>query len=760
MPDGIRDERRRRQEERLAEAMPAIVTSGAGLGSLGAAGVASVAGGFQEDSPNNRVLLDQLKLSGYRSTLPGLAPEFYAGADVFGNQLPAGGKDPDLERLRGNVGLIESEEDVYGSPRAMPGYPYGSDFGNRLALQTQYEANRSPDYVFDGGHSDGGENRVPSVRWDRTASALSNRDAKKPLTWATNVPEYGPDLGGFARRYGVEPREDQIKAYTVTPNTNSGRFSQRLLPDLIDDVYGRSSPIDLPAQGKGYYTNPEAGRIPGREAIRQVQTDLPGWQGKSLAEKVYLMDKMAPGQSAGGNQSSVLWGTTTDRPRYEYADVRDVQGPNPEIIVSYFRAAEDQQTPYKYTPNTHSPYVRRYSEPEGQYTAGPHWGQDDGDVPSNTGGRPRRDTRGDVHWRSDLTEARGAFSLADAQAVQQQLGIPLTAGKGEEAISQAVGSIRTKLGLNTDAEVVDRFARSVPRLGSTTAPRLPATVHEGTFVPDVRPGIPSAVQRAYDLPAALSNAGVPASWDGIRQVNAQVGRAASDELRGVRRFAAAAPAVGALAGVLDPEAAGLFARSASSTNPEQKRGLMLQGMEAFGRNTLTGAALGGATQLGARVLAARAPALAAQVLPMAGRALAVGGPVGLAASAYATADAVAEGLTGRSLTDRGVTAFRQNVSPAIVGPTSSQALSQLFPSPRSVPARTPTGTAVLTRTRPAPPSGPQRLLQGVANSGAGRAIRNELQRRSQQAAQARQRGSRIPGLPELGLSEFLFGRRR
>lgn len=801
MSDPITAERRRRQEQGglPRDAVAPTVSTLSGLTALGAAAVPAVTGGFNADSETARGLENQLKLLGYRSRLPGLAQGFYhdpsasASAQVFLNhgldhRHPAG-------ELRERGGLSQAVR--YTDPPVSPEKHWSDVFEEISFDSDQVEPGRMVDEKL----------AVPSIDWDKTAQRL-NRGAASPLTWTSNVPEYGPDLGSFQRSTGASPKPGQIKAYTVTPGVNSGRFANRLLPGLIDEVYGRIPPQIDPGQGdrsskhlsgESYFTPSSAAKIPSSATLASDPGPGPIWAENDLADKVRAMDSMAPGQSSGSNQSAVLWGTTFPQPRYQYADVPGKSGGNPTVHVSVVEIPESLETDYAYTANAHSPYVRRYNQPPGEYTVGPHWGAAQTVVtPPTAGGRPKRDVAGDISWRADLTRSRGEFTLADAQSVQKNLGLPVTglAANGEDggdALARAIGSIREKLNLGTDAEVVDRYARRAPRLGRTTAPRQPATVNEGRFAPDVRPGIPSAMRQAYDLPGALERAGLPPTRSSLRQLNTEVGAAAASQLRSVNRLAGAAPVIGAIGGLLDPEAAGLLARSASNTNPERQRQLLLQGMTAFGRNTATGAAVGGAAQLGLRTLAAQAPAVAARVLPMAGGAVAVGGPVGLAASVYATADAVAEGLTGRSLTDRGVSAVRQSVSPAIVGPTASQAVAELFPAPLAVTANTATGAAVLTQTRPSrvgdrgaggrvyagqgwgwqspasfariqqqgrlPGSRPQQVVQGVVG-GASQAVRNELQRRGQQAAQARQRGSRIPGLPELGLSEFIFGRRK
>lgn len=708
MPDPIAAERRRRQEQGglPRESVAPVLSSLSGLTALGASAVPAVTGGFDANGKTARGLDNQLRLLGFGDRLPGLAQGFYydpnarSSDQVFLNHGLDAHHPPGQLRERGGL----SQALRYAEPPTVQEKHWSDVFEEISFDSDDVKPGRMVDEKF----------TVPSIDWDKTARRL-NRGSATPLTWLSNVPEYGPDLGSFERSTGATPQSGQIKAYTVTPGVNSGRFANRLLPGLIDEVYGQIKPqIDSGQadrssrfQGKdSYFTPSDAARIPDSAMLASDPGTGPIWAESELADKVRAMDSMAPGQSRGANQSAVLWGTTFPQPRYQYADAAGKGGANPAVHVSMVDIPDSLETDYAYTANTHSPYVRRYNQPPGEYTVGPHWGAAQTAVTAPApGGRPKRDVAGDISWRADLTRSRGEFTLADAQSVQKNLGLPVTglAAHGEDsgdALARAIGSIREKLDLGTDAEVVDRYARRVPRLGRTTSPRQPATVNEGRFAPDVSPGIPSAMREAYDLPGALERAGLPPTRSSLRQLNAEVGEAAARQLRGVNRLAGAAPVIGAVGGLLDPEAAALLARSASSVNPERQRQLLLQGMTAFGRNTATGAAIGGAAQLGLRALASQAPAVAAQVLPMASRAVAVGGPVGLAASAYATADAVAEGLTGRSLTDRAVSGVRQHVSPAIVGPTTSQAVAELFPVPRTVPANTSTGAAVLTQSRP------------------------------------------------------------
>lgn len=656
-----------------------------------------------------------MRIKAYKQELPGLADNFYIPPDAQAQvRLDAGGSQNDNMRWLGNE---KGGTSVRGW--TSPGEPrfeevLRPDRGELNAAHAAMQA-AGPGVPVDA--------RIPRIDWDRTADWYAtsarrrNPDLEKALAgfsanWQSieNPPQFGPDLGGFARRYGTEPGPNQIKAYTVVPSANPGRFSQRILPALIDDVYGSAQPsMDLAQHAAGQFTSRQAGVIPGGpRGGGDKKVSAQNWQELAFDKKVQLLEQIAPGQTTGtpGNQSGVLWGTTYKEPRYGYAQSEWEMGPNPEVHVSFVNTPRELETDYSITHNTHSPYVRRYSEPEGSYRTGPHWGVAE-DGPGTVGGlgnRPRRDVRGDVSWRGDLTESRGAFSVADAQAVQRHLGIPLTGGEGPRAMGDAVGAIREHLGLATDADVIDRFARRVPRLGRTTAPRQPATIVSGSIKVDDKPGIPSALKTAYDLPGALERAGVPPTHAGVVGLNARIDSEVGGALQRINRMAGAMPFIGAIGGLLDPDAAKLMAQSATERDPRKSRELLLQGFETFGRNTALGSVLGGTGQLGMKALAAQAPGLAARVLPTMAEGAAFAGPIGLGLSVYQTADAVTEGLTGRSLTARSGDAFRsspagQSLRTSVGGRNAQEIVPQLFPEPRSVAANTPTGVAQVGQTR-------------------------------------------------------------
>lgn len=554
------------------------------------------------------------------------------------------------------------------------------------------------------------EININTIDWDKTNKNASNMLNEKIINWnsvLSSVPEYGPDLGGFQRHYGESLKPERIQAYTVTPGVNSSRFASKELPRLIDEVYNQLNPEIKPEdQITPYFTKPKFGVIPSEATLALDPGDGPIWAENELADKVRAMDKAAPRQSLGENQSAVVWGTTTDTPVYSYALRNGIQTENPEIHVSRFFAPAKYQTNYAYTPNTHSPYVKRYSDPENTFRAGPHWGAaSDSTSAIQQQNLWRRPVVGDVSFRTDLIEARGSLNLADLQAIQNKLGIPITTGNPKEIESKnllqdAVRSIRNAEGLPTDTAVIDKYARRMPALGGTTAPRTPARISKATSNADIKIEMPESIRNAYDLPKALEQIGLPPTAASLEQINQEIANNSSQQLSRINRRIGVLPTIGAMSGLLDPDAAKLFAQSARTKDPKQSRQYLLEGTQTLGTNTVIGTAIGGAAQMGANLFTKTAPAIAARILPRVATGVALGGPLGLGVAAYSTADAIAEGLTGQSLTNRGVTAFRNSISPFIVGPTSTQAVNQLFPQPRSVTANTNTGTARLGQTNP------------------------------------------------------------
>lgn len=436
---------------------------------------------------------------------------------------------------------------------------------------------------------------------------------------------------------------------------------------------------------------------------------------------------MAPGQTRGANQSGYLWGSLYEYPRYEYA--RDSRG-NPEVVVSDVRTPPELETGYLTTNMTRDPRVTYLGANE--KALGPSWGMSDYMGPAGPlAGRQRRNTAGDISFRSDLVEARGGFSLADAQAVQRQLGLKPTVPEElgldpGRALERAIETIRSKEGLASHAEVVDTYARRLPRMGRTTNPRSPADVRVSEFSLDTRPGITSSLRKAYDIAGALREANMPPTREGYTQTWSNAAEVAAKRVQGIRRVQAAAPAAGIAASLADPEAAKLLGMAVRESNPRVQRGLAADALRVYGQNAVVGgiqgAAISGAIE-GVKRLGMGGVAAAA--VP----ALAVAGPALTGMAAVSAADNYLQAATGE-----GLKAKTQRVQRK-VSPQAAQAIPQLLPSARAVVARTPSGVARLTKPRSVNP-----VAQEALN----------------RAALFRQRFNPLRG--EFGLSELLLGR--
>jgi hypothetical protein len=555
----------------------------------------------------------------------------------------------------------------------------------------------------------------------------------------TPVPNYGPDIGGFYRKNeellnNVDPKLKKI--YTVVPKAGSSRFASRVLPELIQSIY--SDPSIRPDTLETYtraYAAPATALLPESTTYKDVPTrDLyRQFREKKLDidGQIELLNRIDVNQGRGRSVSSTLWGTISDYPRTEYASIRlgAITSPDPEVVVSLTNLEPSLETKYLMTPHAATPYINRFSDPPGEYRTGPHWGAVEGEVKAGT--RRKRDISGDVSFSSNLIRNRGALSLSVIQAIQKENGLPITRGYGQKALDEGLKSLQSHFGLATPGEVVDRFAVNVPRLGQTTNPRQVSYEKELQLVSNFDGSIkfPERYKKEMDLGRALSNAGYDPSLEGLQKFNQDVNNTAGQRFMNFNRFRGSLPGIGSALGLMDPDAARHFARSYSlkESNPEKSHSEFKQGATAFGVNTAIGTGLGVAANRFLKILGERAPQLVASVTsnPRTRALFRTGGLVGTGAGLYTLADAVTEGLTGKGLTVRGGEAFRQHVSPYIIGANPQQMIEQLFPTPKSISANTPNGVAEI---RPWTPSvSPIERIQQTT-SDANQQIRSNIDR--------------------------------
>lgn len=688
----------------------------------------------------------EFKSKGLERQLPNLDPSYYVSREFGG--VPKLRDAPLGATHKGEQGSRIARQVVRQKPGSSPG---GSIFDDVWHQDFWDE-------------SLGDEARVKGVDWDATAQRMGRLMPKRTVS-ATNVPEFGPDLGGFTR--GWQPDPENMTALTVVPNTNSGRFSQALLPAVIDQVYRKDAYRyqEEPGIEKKRMEIPAKREI-GPEDVRDARP-VPRTQLADLSseQRVALLEKLAPGQISGRNQSGYIWGTTTEMPRYEYAG--GSKG-NPEIVISEVRTPPELQTKYLYTAHTHDPWMqllgddrasagdpfdevfgeRKPAQPD---VLGPTWGVSNEEITPgmSLSGRRKRNTAGDISFRQDLIERRGGFSLADAQAVQAKLGLPLAAvseaaapspmtgapsalSRGRliqadpgDALQNAIDSIAKHEGIS-HGEVVERYARRLPRAGNTTAPRQPAQVRVGAMDLDTSLGITSDLKRAFDLPEALRQAGQEPTTAGIKAVNQAADDFAKNKIQAMRTVKFGAPGAGALMGLADPQAAELLGTALKQESPLMRTGLMRDAARVLGQNMVVGAAQGGLVS--GAMAAAPYLGLAPQAAAVA-TGLTVAAPAMAGAAVVNTADSYLKGATGE-----GLAAHAKKVQ-AKAQPSGMAAAQQLFPRPQAVVANTPSGTARLSRTQPVNP-----LLREAQN----------------RAALFKARFNPLKG--ELGLSELLLGR--
>lgn len=675
-----------KEQERRAQALSAATTG------LVAAPLAFVAGEGIKASVPGTPLAEGERLRAMQQMVPGLDPSFYT-------------RDGSIGRLTDSANLNEDWR------------------GRSLQKSLSYAP---------GGYSTERDlsSGVREIDWARTAENLGTRTPDRVAS-VSKAPGVGPDLGGFSRGWDG-PSDGNRVSYTVVPNANSGRFAQRLAPAVLDQVYRkdialRDGGTDIP-DDLFIDLGPKPVEGPVRPVPKDRLADLSG------GERLRLMEQMLPGQLAERNQSGYIWGTQYSHPRYEYGKGADAR--NPEVVVSEVRTPPELETKYLFTQDARDPFVQ-YKGSTGERGLGPSWGVSEMQAMSQApiAGRRRRQTDGDISFRSDLIERRGGFSLADAQAVQGNLGIPVTGAFGEkgpsQALEEAVESIRVKEGLNSHADVIEKYARRLPVMGRTTAPRQPASVTTSQFRLDTDVAIPEGMKRRFDVGAALSEAGLEPTVGGVKRANQLVNETALRRLGRYNRAIGLAPAAGVALNLADPQAAELLGAAVREKNPTVRSGLAADAFRVYGQNAVVGGAQGalvsGALAAAPRLGFGAAAAPIATGLTVAAPAMAMVG-VGQAADAYL------KGATGE-----GLAKHTQKVQAKSGSRNAGQVIPQIVPTPKAVVARTPSGTAKLQPYKP--PSNPL--------SSAGREAKNRLRL-------ATERFNPLRG--EFGLTELLFGR--
>ncbi|MGA0840780.1 MAG: hypothetical protein ACO3P1_12895, partial [Pseudomonadales bacterium] len=540
---------------------------------------------------------------------------------------------------------------------------------------------------------------------------------------------------------------------TVVPNVNSSRFSQRLAPALIDQAYSKD--IELSGASGELRLKEGGGKVldalRGEEGVRPVPRNRIA--SLTSSQRLKWLDEIAPGQLFNEKQSGILWGTLYDHPRYEYAGEF---AKNPEVLVSEVRTPPELETPYLWTPQTHDPRVRYKDTPDVQ-ALGPSWGVSAQSHQGQLAGRQKRNTAGDISFRGDLIENRGGFSLADAQAVQHHLGLPVSFDRdgksAAKALEDAVESIRVAEGLPSHAAVIDKHARSLPRLGSTTAPRQPATGRLSAMPLDTSLGVTSDLRRAFDLPGALIEAGYESNRVGLKKANADIRSAAANRVSRLNNAIRVAPAFGTALSFADPEAANLLGAALREEGPT-RTGLLADAARVYGQNALIGGVQGG---LVSGALAA-APRLGLGALATtAATGLGVASPALAGMAVVQTAAGYLKGATGEGRGEhwKKFQELRYGNEPAPASATkpatrnqplrtagssiARQIVPQIVPTPKPVMANNATGVAQLKRYTP------------PAN--AAQSIQQEAARRLKQFQQ-----NFNPLRGDFGLSELFFGR--
>lgn len=676
-----------KEQERRAQALSAATTG------LIAAPLAFVAGEGIKASVPGTPLSESERLRAMQQMVPGLDPSFYMRDGV--------------------VGRLDDYAD--------PGKVWGARSLQKSLSQRRISSpwNRDP--------SEG----VKGVDWEETALNLGDKTPDRIAT-VNNAPSAGPDLGGFSRGWDG-PADGNRVSYTVVPNANSGRFGQRLAPVLVDQVYSKdiapfqSSDTSEAALEARNQTNSE-GRV--RPVPRDRLADL------SRGERLRLLEQTLPGQLWQENQSGYIWGTQYNYPRYEYGKGADAR--NPEVVVSEVRTPPELETKYLWTQDARDPFVA-YKATPGERGLGPSWGVSE--MQSTTqapiAGRRRRQTDGDISFRSDLIERRGGLSLADAQAVQDKLGIPVTGAFGEkspsQALEEAVESIRVKEGFNSHADVIERYARRLPLMGKTTAPRQPASMTQSQFQLDTSVAIPEGMKNRFDIGAALTQAGLEPTVGGLARANRLVNDTTSRRMARYNRAVGLAPAAGMALNLADPKAAELLGAAIQETSPTIRSGLAADALRVYGQNAVVGGAQGALLAGSLAALPQFGPGFASAATQLA-TGLTLAAPAIATVGVLQAADGYLKGATGEGLAQH-----TQKVQTKSGSRNAAQVVPQILPTPKPVIARTPSGTARLQSYKP-----PSNALSALAS---------EARNRIRHAGQVFN-----PGRGEFGLTELLFGR--
>ena len=711
------------------EATDALNAAVVGLTAIPLSAAAGAALAPGKDSQTGRKIASAAATRGFGEALQDLNPGYYEG---------------------------RNSPKIWADPEYGITGPFKGDASVASALESAFKYNQQPRL------DDRLATPLASIDWEKTAAGLERSMPIEPrLKRVSDVPDAGPDLGGFGRSQGPEPVDGRQRIYTVVPDTNSGRFSQRLLPEVIDKVYSEDARYEVdPRQ------SPRPRAVFEDRAEATPRALPPQKLGElSSGERVALLESMAKGQTYGRNQSATLWGTVYEHPRYTYAS--GSRG-NPEVVVSDVNLDPELETRYHMTTDVNDPYVKPVDG--GLRRLGPHWGMTERVIGSTgTGPRLRRQTDGDVSWRSDLTQARGALSLADVQALQKEAGLPITTFDSIKdanyggTLERGIESLKNHQGLATHAEVIEKNARRVPRLGRTTAPRQPANVVTSPFDLDVQVHIPETLKASYDLPAAMSRAGYEPTVGGARAINSDMRLRGEQATQGVRRMAGMAPTAGAILGLTDARAAETLGTALRERDPDVKAGLLKDAVRIYGENAFNGAIQGAGVGAALKGVAAFAPSAA----PFAAGAVAIGG---MALVPGAVADAYSgylKGATGEDLGQhwRKFQELRYGTEPApqVVSqplPAGAQQARQATPLLSIRASGSGIGRQVIPQLFPTPKPVTARTASGVAE------LRPWTPPRNQVEAGLREAGNRLrlagqnfnPLKGDFGLSELLFGR--
>lgn len=262
-----------------------------------------------------------------------------------------------------------------------------------------------------------------------------------------------PELGSYQQAISNTTMfpEGSIRALTVTPAPNPGRFAKDYA-DVLADKLGKTmnqlqanesfSPTE-------FFVNNEA-------AFKKI---------KNLTSKI-------PGTAG------YIWGNI-NRPQYSYAEGnwglgQKEQGTNPSLYVSRINADPLKEADYLFTSNILKdeqidPRVKFKHYPD----LGPATGPSYGIAPNE-----------DISFRKDLIEARGELTTGDLQALLAERKLPFVYQSsktipdktGTETVNRPGNILRQNLERLAGAEnittsqAVEKFARLVPNVGDPATP--------------------------------------------------------------------------------------------------------------------------------------------------------------------------------------------------------------------------------------------------------------------------------------------------